>query len=87
MRNIWLFSDTELQRLRTDISLIKSLLLRGDQFPSVPLTANDPQNRKTVHNGQFTTEIPSWQIRENNSGESDSLTPEETISEAAEHSA
>ena len=78
INKFWGFLDNDLQRLRTDVSVIKSLLLRGDQFPSIPTTNEPPTASRNgpTKNGHFTTEIPAWQIREN-SAESDSMTPPE----------
>ncbi|KAI6228773.1 hypothetical protein M3Y99_01185900 [Aphelenchoides fujianensis] len=61
--------ENELQRLNTDVSVIKSLLLRGDQFPSIP-PANQPTkpngaelSRSTKSAANFTAEIPAWQLQ------------------------
>lgn len=64
--------NTNLERLQTDIAVIKSLLLRGDQFPSVPTvqtTTNGVlgQTRSAPKlNGQ---EIPAWQLTNKESTE------------------
>jgi len=67
---------SDLQRLQTDISVIKSLLLRGDQFPSIPAmnngtdpnAINGPTNNRLRMNGQM--EIPAWQLNKEESSDS-----------------
>jgi hypothetical protein len=65
-------SGGDLQRLQTDLAVIKSLLLRGSQFPSPTMNvAPDSLNtsRSTPKlNGQH-NEIPAWQLSLNKESE------------------
>ncbi|KAI6242065.1 Oxidoreductase, short chain dehydrogenase/reductase family protein [Aphelenchoides fujianensis] len=55
--------ENELQRLNTDVSVIKSLLLRGDQFPRRKPNGAE-LGRATKSAANFTTEIPAWQLQQ-----------------------
>ncbi|KAI6213439.1 hypothetical protein M3Y94_00150400 [Aphelenchoides besseyi] len=56
--------DNEIQSLKNDFAVIKSLLLSGNNFPSVPSVnaQNGELNRATKSASNFTSEIPSWQL-------------------------
>ncbi|CAD5231687.1 unnamed protein product [Bursaphelenchus xylophilus] len=67
--------DSDIQRIQTDLSVIKSLFLRSDQFPQVPanLKASNSTNNligKALNGGD---DIPSWQRKDpsNSNGSSD----------------
>uniref|UniRef100_A0A914Y8Q0 Peroxin-14 n=1 Tax=Panagrolaimus superbus TaxID=310955 RepID=A0A914Y8Q0_9BILA len=72
--------NNEMNKLQTDVSIIKSLLLNQNQFPAIPSSPNPSSatiptaNSTTTTNGVLkqpktvrwqTNSIPSWQLAEN----------------------
>ncbi|CAD5224907.1 unnamed protein product [Bursaphelenchus okinawaensis] len=56
--------DTDIQRIQTDLSVIKSLFLRSDQFPQVPANmkaAGSANNLNGTSTENGVEDIPAWQ--------------------------
>ncbi|KAH7697679.1 hypothetical protein AAVH_35236 [Aphelenchoides avenae] len=61
--------ENDVQRLHTDISIVKSLLLNQNQFPPIPSSVVG--GGATHPNGTKSVPIPAWQFNGNADGSGD----------------